>query len=392
MIKLSKPQADNYQLPANESKIEVFSDVVSCRRRGAIEVQKIIEMLGCIKGASFEVVTKANNLQIHMQAAKKDLLDWAKVEIEKALAKVTYRVAIFTTPVVFTNRGETRILQTSRLSPGISILEAPIPPGAKSPSGVIGMREWYDRTTGTNCVQLAIVYDQVSPFETEQKEQNGLEESKVELKGHPMEKEIWSYLERRQKGEGPTFNELIISDFFASGFPLDEEWVLKGEHWRPDLVTFVICTRMNESGKEEILLVQEGKKHNYKWFLPAGHLDPGETFADCGIRESLEETGLEVEYLENSVIEVIYGARYGYHPFHIVLHARWSGGGSLKTEEDKESAAAAWYTLSRVKKALEEDNARPSIRFRAPHEVRHILEWFSENRGAMVPFTSAVNR
>jgi len=381
---ISKPKAVDYKQPDNESKIEIFSDVVSCRKRGAIEVQKIIEMLGCIKGASFEVVSKASNLEIHMQAAKKDLLDWARVEIEKALARVSYRVAIFITPVVCTKRGESRVLQTSRLRPGASILKAPSPQGAKGPSGVIGMREWYDRTTGTNCLQLAIVYDRLSPFETDQKEQNSLEESTVELEGHPMQKVIEAYLERRRKGDGPTYNELHIRDSYATGFPIDEDWVLDGDHWRPDLVTFVICTRINKSGEEEILLVQEGKKHNYKWFLPAGHLDPGETFADCGIRESLEETGLEVEYLENSVIEVIYGACGRYHPVHLVLHAEWSGGGTLKTEEDRESAAAAWYNFSRVMKALEEDNERPSLRFRSSQEVRHILKWFSENRAAMV--------
>jgi len=385
MLNVLKPKVDDYKLPANESKIEIFSDVVSCKRRGAIEVQYIIEVLGCIKGASFEVIPKGRNLEIHMQSAKKDLLDWARVEIEKALARVRYRVAIFITPVVCTKRGETRVLQTARLRPGASILEAPSPQGAKGPSGLIGISEWYERTTGTNCLQLAIVYDRLSPFETDQKEQNSLEESKVELEGHPMQKVIEAYLERRRKADGPTFNALHIRDSYASGFPLDKDWVLEGDHWRPDLVTFVICTRMNKSGEEEILLVQEGKKHNYKWFLPAGHVDPGETFADCGIRESLEETGLEVKYLENSVIEVIYGARGGYHPFHIVLHAVWSGGGTLKTEEDKESAGAAWYSFSRVMKALEEDNERPSLRFRGSQEVRHILKWFSENRGAMVP-------
>lgn len=384
MLNLSKPKADDYKLLANESKIEIFSGFVSCKKMGAIEVQRIIEMLGCIKDVSFEVVATASGLEIQMQTAKRDLLDWARVEIEKALARVRYRVAIFITPVVCTKRGETRVLQTSRLRPGASILEAPSPQGT-SPCGVIGMSEWYDRTSGTNCLQLAIVYVRLNPFETDQKEQNCLEENKVELEGHPMQKVIEAYLERRLKGEGPTFNELHIRDSYASGFPLDKDWVLKGDHWRPDLVTFVICTRMNKTGEEEILLVQEGKKHNYKWFLPAGHVDPGETFADCGIRECLEETGLEVQYLENSLIEVIYGTRGRYHPFHIVLHARWSGGGILKTEEDKESAGAAWYSLSRVMKALEEDNERPSLLFRGTTEVRHILKWFNENRGAMVP-------
>lgn len=31
------------------------------------------------------------------------------------------------------------------------------------------------------------------------------------------------------------------------------------------------------------------------WQFPGGHLEPGEELLDCGARETLEETGLEIE-------------------------------------------------------------------------------------------------
>lgn len=42
---------------------------------------------------------------------------------------------------------------------------------------------------------------------------------------------------------------------------------------------------------EKILLVKEGSGI---WGLPGGEMEEGETLAECGVRETLEETGLEI--------------------------------------------------------------------------------------------------
>ncbi len=35
------------------------------------------------------------------------------------------------------------------------------------------------------------------------------------------------------------------------------------------------------------------------WVLPGGHIDPGEGFEECAIREVFEETGIQIEMDKN---------------------------------------------------------------------------------------------
>ena len=42
----------------------------------------------------------------------------------------------------------------------------------------------------------------------------------------------------------------------------------------------------------KVLILQ---KHNGKWDLPKGHIEPGESFLEGAIRECYEETGLDVD-------------------------------------------------------------------------------------------------
>jgi len=47
---------------------------------------------------------------------------------------------------------------------------------------------------------------------------------------------------------------------------------------------------------DRLLLLK--RKDNYKWTMPGGTMDFGESLADCAIREVKEETGLDIEIVD----------------------------------------------------------------------------------------------
>ena len=93
--------------------------------------------------------------------------------------------------------------------------------------------------------------------------------------------------------------------------------------------------------EDRVLLMQEAKASCYgKWYLPAGKVEPGESFCEAAKREVLEETGLIMKPTGLIMTEIN-------HNFWIRLV--FSGkivGGSLKTEDnkDKESLQAQWFS------------------------------------------------
>uniref|UniRef100_A0A8C4R8U9 Nudix (nucleoside diphosphate linked moiety X)-type motif 18 n=1 Tax=Eptatretus burgeri TaxID=7764 RepID=A0A8C4R8U9_EPTBU len=92
--------------------------------------------------------------------------------------------------------------------------------------------------------------------------------------------------------------------------------------------------------KGEVLMMQEAKPDCHGlWYLPAGHLEPGEQLTDGLRREVLEETGLECQPITLLCVEsrTPKWLRFSF----IAQHT----GGIMKTpaEADKESLQAAWW-------------------------------------------------
>ena len=152
-----------------------------------------------------------------------------------------------------------------------------------------------------------------------------------------------------------------------------------------DLVTFVLCTReINEN--VEILMVQEKSK---LWFLPAGHVDPGESFSDAGIREAREESGLDVSI--TGFVDIIYELDEGYSALHCLLTAKECGG-TLKSVPGSETLRADWFPLSEIVADIGSGSTRDgSTRgYRKPFEIGPMISRYAEliATGARIPCIS----
>ncbi len=83
------------------------------------------------------------------------------------------------------------------------------------------------------------------------------------------------------------------------------------------------------------------------WWLPAGFVDPGESFAQSALRETREEAGIEVRLegilrIEHSLIGT-WRAR-----MRVVYYARPLDETPPKTVPDRESEEARWVTIPEI--------------------------------------------
>ncbi len=65
--------------------------------------------------------------------------------------------------------------------------------------------------------------------------------------------------------------------------------------WKPNVTVATVVERENHLGEKEYLLVHEHRDSKDVYNQPAGHLDEGEGLIAAAKRETLEETGWEVE-------------------------------------------------------------------------------------------------
>lgn len=99
---------------------------------------------------------------------------------------------------------------------------------------------------------------------------------------------------------------------------------------------------------DRFLLIRE-RKHEQKWYLPAGAVEPGESLADAARREAREESGVEVELLGLLRLEHAPDVD-GAARVRAFFAARPMGDPAPKSTPDAHSLEARWFTLGEALK------------------------------------------
>lgn len=80
------------------------------------------------------------------------------------------------------------------------------------------------------------------------------------------------------------------------------------------------------------------------WWLPAGKLDPNESYAEAALRETKEEAGIDVDL--KGILRVEYSMHKQYARMRVVYYATPKDPNApLKSVPDKESNSARWVTV-----------------------------------------------
>lgn len=133
---------------------------------------------------------------------------------------------------------------------------------------------------------------------------------------------------------------------------------LKKAFWKKFTIVQAAGGYVTDKKNELLMIFRRGK-----WDLPKGKLDPGETLAQCALREVEEETGLRNILLKEHLLTT-------YHTYHesgkfILKESYWyrmhiNDHQSLVPQAEEDIAEARWVKKSQVKEML--NNTFPSIK------------------------------
>ncbi|CAD5208627.1 unnamed protein product [Bursaphelenchus xylophilus] len=143
-----------------------------------------------------------------------------------------------------------------------------------------------------------------------------------------------------------------------------------------DNVTYIVVGMVfrEHEGHTQMLLIQEAKKKcRGKWYMPAGHVEPGETIEQAVQREVKEETGFE------SRVEALLSVEVKGSGWYRMAYWCEITGGELKTVPDVESLSAGWFNIDDIR------NGKVDLRgndfFRIVSEAERYYRWKRENVG-----------
>lgn len=101
----------------------------------------------------------------------------------------------------------------------------------------------------------------------------------------------------------------------------------------------------------KVLLAKRKGSHGAgEYAFPGGHLEFGESFEECAIRETNEEAGIEISNIKFQYLANV--RKYaGKHYVHVGLTAEWVSG-EPKVLEPQKSESWHWYPLGQVPRPL----------------------------------------
>ncbi|EYF05053.1 Hypothetical protein CAP_3643 [Chondromyces apiculatus DSM 436] len=93
-------------------------------------------------------------------------------------------------------------------------------------------------------------------------------------------------------------------------------------------------------------LVVRERKHGQLWYLPAGRVEAGESFAEAALRETLEEGGIPI--VLEGILRVEHSPRGDEARFRVIFLARPADDATPKRQPDEHSLEARWVTLEEL--------------------------------------------
>ncbi|KAL7078137.1 hypothetical protein ACQ4LE_002540 [Meloidogyne hapla] len=139
-----------------------------------------------------------------------------------------------------------------------------------------------------------------------------------------------------------------------------------------DNVTYIVAAialREGPEGKEVLLMREAKEKCRGKWYIPAGHVEPGETIEEAVKRELREETGLECE-VQSLLCAEVRGS--GWYRLAFAVQPTTE---NLKNEPDHESLGAGWHSLSLIRRKPCPLQLRCRDFFDILHQAERFYNW-----------------
>src|SRR5688572_1692822 len=93
-----------------------------------------------------------------------------------------------------------------------------------------------------------------------------------------------------------------------------------------------------------VLLIRRQRSHGAgSWSTPGGHLDFGESLAECAVRETEEETGVRVSHVEFVAVTNDVFDDAGKHYITVWMRGE-AVGGDAEVRDSAEVAEVAWFS------------------------------------------------